>query len=212
MIPGVWSILLPDVCLGCGGLLAGRAVPALCGACGLAVRPLEASARRREGIDACFAYDGPLASALWRLKYRGQAALAGPLGDALASAEIWSEPWDAVVPVPLHWRRRLQRGYDHTVLLARAARRRLDRAPPVQPRWLVRTRATPPQQGRPATDRAANVAGAFAVPRPAVVRGRRILLLDDVTTTGATLAACRGSLQAAGAAAIGALALMRTLA
>lgn len=208
----VWSFILPDVCLSCGGLLAAPVVPALCPRCGAGVRALAPKERRLDEIDACFAYDGPLAAALHRFKYRGDAALAGPLGAAVAGAEIWGRPWDAIVPVPLHVRRRLVRGYDHTLLLARAARRHLRAGPPVRARWLLRTRATPPQASRPAAERPGNVEGAFAVRRPDAVAGRRILLLDDVTTTGATLRACRVALQQAGAASVGALALLRTLA
>ena len=208
----LFGLFLPDVCLGCGGLLAGPAVPALCPRCATDVRPLAAHERRRDGIDACFAYEGPLAAALGRLKYRGHAALAGPLGAVLATAEIWRAPWDAILTVPLHWRRRLLRGYDHTELLVRAARRRLPGRTPPCAGWLHRTRATPQQAGRAASERAANVQGAFAVRDPACVAGRRILLVDDVTTTGATLGACRVALESAGAASVGALALLRTLA
>lgn len=114
--------------------------------------------------------------------------------------------WDLVVPVPLHWRRRWQRGLNQAEVLARAVGAR--HGLPVAPRLLVRVRATPPQQGDGAA-RARNVRGAFRVRTPARVAGRRLLLVDDVFTTGATANACARSLREAGAAAVGVLTLAR---
>ena len=109
-----------------------------------------------------------------------------------------------VVPVPLHWRRRLQRGYDHTWLLAlhACANAKLARPRPL----LRRTRHAPAQSTLPAAQRAANVRGAFEA------RGKipeRVVLVDDVVTTGATLASCAAALRAGGAREVIGVALAR---
>lgn len=118
-----------------------------------------------------------------------------PLGD-----------WDALVPVPLHWSRRWRRGFNQAEVLARAVGRRHGLS--VQRRLLRRVRATPPQHGD-AGSRRRNVRDAFAVPRAERCAGRRLLLIDDVFTTGATANACAAALRSAGAAAVGILTLAR---
>lgn len=114
--------------------------------------------------------------------------------------------WDALVPVPLHWLRRWRRGFNQAEVLARAVGRR--HGLPVLRRALRRVRATPPQQGGPEARRT-NVREAFAVTVPVRVEGRRLLLVDDVFTTGATANACAGALLRAGAAEVGVLTLAR---
>jgi ComF family protein len=101
------------------------------------------------------------------------------------------------VPVPLHPQRLVERGFDQAALLAIPVARH--RGVRCAPRALVRTRPTPPQASLDRAARAGNVADAFACPRPEKVRGRRILLVDDVRTTGATLASCIDVLRLAGA-------------
>lgn len=209
------SLLFPPVCPGCALLLRPGASPTLplCRRCEVEHVPLPPGARRCDGIWAVHAYAGPLLRALHRLKFHGQPAWAGPLGTMLASSLVLGEGWDALVPVPLHPMRLRQRGYNQSTLLARFARARLPSPrPPLRPRWLQRPRDTTPQHRLPAADRQHNLRGAFVAPHPDRVLGRRILLIDDVTTTGATLNAARSALTAAGAAEVGALALLRTLA
>jgi len=99
--------------------------------------------------------------------------------------------------VPLHPRRRRERGFNQAELLARALAARLTRE--CEPAALVRRRETRPQAGLTAAARRRNVAGAFAVRRQARVAGRLVVLVDDVVTTGATVAACAHALRAAGA-------------
>lgn len=209
------SLLFPPVCLGCGVLLRREASPTLplCRGCAREHVPLPSAAIVQDGIWAVHAYGGPLLRALGRLKFHGQPAWAGPLGAVLSTSPVLRHGWDALVPVPLHPARLRGRGYNQAALLGRFARGWLPSPrPPLRPRWLARLRATAPQHRLPAAERHDNLQGAFAVPRPALVRGKRVLLVDDVTTTGATLAAARQALVAAGAAEVGALALLRTLA
>ncbi len=210
------DLLFPPVCLGCGLLLRPQAPPTLplCLTCAPQHVPLAPGARWSDGIEAVHAYGGPLLRALGRLKFHGQPAWAGPLGAALSVSPTLADPtWDAIVPVPLHPSRLRGQGYNHAALLARHARRRQPwPRPPLRPGWLSRVRATVPQHQLPAPRRRTNVHGAFIAPRPHRVAGRHILLIDDVTTTGATLSVARQALLAAGARRVGALALLRTVA
>jgi ComF family protein len=114
--------------------------------------------------------------------------------------------WDGLVPVPLHWGRRWRRGFNQAEVLARAVARR--HGVPVLRGVLRRRRATPPQHGD-IQARRRNVREAFAVTAESAVAGRRLLLVDDVFTTGATAEACAGVLVQAGAADVGVLTLAR---
>jgi ComF family protein len=156
------------------------------------------------GFDAayCFgAYEGTLRDLIHAYKYAGVRTLAKPLGDLLAAALPREERIDAVIAVPLHWRRRWSRGFNQSELLARTIARRT--GVPVL-HTLKRVRATTPQAGLSNTHRRKNVTSAFRAGRPAPwrrpVTGLRILLVDDVMTTGATAAACATALKRAGAA------------
>jgi len=125
---------------------------------------------------------------------------------AEAPADLMGRTWDAAVPVPLHWRRRWRRGFNQAEALALAVGRRHQL--PVERRCLVRVRPTPPQHGDAAA-RQRNVLNAFVVRRAERIAGKRLLLVDDVFTTGATANACAAALLAAGAAAVGVLTLAR---
>jgi ComF family protein len=114
--------------------------------------------------------------------------------------------WDALVPVPLHWARRWRRGFNQAEVLARAVARQ--HRLPVLRGSLRRLRATPPQQGD-IEARRRNVRDAFAVTAGTDVAGLRLLLVDDVFTTGATVDACARVLLRAGAADVGVLTLAR---
>lgn len=123
-----------------------------------------------------------------------------------APQDLMEGGWQTVVPVPLHWLRRWRRGFNQADVLAWAIGRRYGL--PVQRRCLVRARPTPPQHGD-ATARRRNVRGAFRVRRPGRIAGTRVLLVDDVFTTGATANACAAALRDAGASAVGVLTLAR---
>lgn len=118
---------------------------------------------------------------------------------------------DALVPVPLHRMRLLSRRFNQAAMLALVTGRRT--GVPVQPRLLVRTRATPSQGGLNARERRANVRGAFAVRsgQERQIRGRRLVMVDDVMTTGATVSACAQVLLKAGAAAVDVLTLVQVV-
>jgi len=160
-----------------------------------------------ERIVAPWRFGGALAIAIRRLKFTGATHIArtvAPLWAPLLAAAV-AETEGIVVPVPLHWRRRLQRGFDQTWLLARHACALAGIARPVCA--LRRLYAAPPQSTLPAIDRAANVEGVFASRR--AVAGRAVVLIDDVVTTGSTLAAAAAALREAGATRIIGVALAR---
>ncbi len=153
--------------------------------------------------------EGIARAAILLCKHGGRFALLQHLATLLAeeaSAELMGRVWQAVVPVPLHWLRRWRRGFNQADVLARAVGR--CHGLPVERRSLVRVRATPPQQGDVAARRR-NVRAAFAVRRTQRIVGRRLLLVDDVFTTGATANACTAALLSAGASAVGVLTLAR---
>ena len=147
-------------------------------------------------------YEGALRDLIQRFKYDGFRPLARPLGKCLAEAvgRLGEDGWDLVVPVPLHSRRQRERGFNQAELLAA----RLSRlcGIPLGTKDCVRVRETRPQTGLRAAERRKNVAGAFHVPNPRRIRSRRVLLVDDVLTTGATADACARALLLAGAKAV----------
>ncbi len=227
-------LLFPDGCRICGGALEGIGRIPVCAHCLSAPQPLAAEYfcvccrtpfRNRfpldeqgrcplcrlglRGFDAAYsygAYEGVLRELIHLFKYGRIRTLARPLGEYLAVAIPHDQRFDLIVPVPLHWRRRLARGFNQAALLAAAVARRY--ALPVAPA-VRRRRGTPSQAGLTNAQRRANMAGAFRVRRPEQVRGRRVLLVDDVMTTGATAAACAAALKRAGASHVTLLTLAR---
>lgn len=219
MADGLLSILLAPLCAACRRPLATPSLGIVCDDCWQAIRPIappfctvccdpvlswrpssercadcrlkrpHITAGRTVGI-----YEGSLRSILQAFKYDRRRSLAAPLGRLmqLRGAEVLSDA-DCVVPVPLHWRRRWRRGFNQAVDLARQVEVPVHCA-------LVRRRNTRTQTDLPADARLRNVHDAFAVSRRAAISGLRIVLVDDVSTTGATLEACASVLMAAGAA------------
>ena len=158
-----------------------------------------------DGVIAAWSYRPPIDEVVRRLKYGRLEYLAGDLAAGMAAAAGSASDHDWITAVPLHWRRRLERGYDQAALLAAVGGQRGPPSP-IAP-TLVRSRATPPQAARSAAATQANVAGAFRcrAGSRAALQGARVLLVDDVATTGATLEAASGALKRGGAARVTAL-------
>jgi ComF family protein len=201
--------LLAPQCAACGRP-AGAHVGGVCLACWD-----EVDADRFTGAEAGSAvwavgpYRGRLRRVVRCLKFSGLAGLAGPLGERMADVlEGRTGGVDVVVAVPLHWRRAWRRGYNQADLLARAVSR--STGLPVSRRALRRTRRTAPQRGHAREERARNVRGAFAA-NPACVSGARVLLVDDVVTTGATIRECARMLEEAGATEVQGAAVAQTM-
>jgi ComF family protein len=162
------------------------------------------------GFDAVYSYgsyEGSLRKLIHLFKYGGVQPLARPFGEFLARVLPRDEHFDLIVPMPLHWRRRFERRFNQSALLAREISTRWD----VPVRGVVgRRRATAPQAGLTNAKRRKNVAGAFRMKRGTRLDGLHVLLVDDVLTTGASAAACSRVLKRAGAARVTVLALART--
>ncbi len=211
----VLDLALPARCPGCG-----REGPPICDTC---LPQLDARLDVPAGIpiglpsdvpppllqlEWCAPFSGLIRRSLHELKYAGEQRLAVPLGQAMARR--WSRTsagGDLVVPVPVHADRAKRRGYDQAELIAKSAAQALGL--PMAP-ILERTRATTAQFDLDRADRATNVTGAFALRPDAPVPSRRwVVLVDDVVTTGATLAACAEALLAAGAIGVSAVTVAR---
>lgn len=195
------------LCPCCGESFAGTGPDHLCHRCAQR-HPRFARAR------ACTLYRSdrpdPIITTLHRFKYGRDVTLAGMLGRFLAAHSPLQIDQDLVVPVPLHPDRLRWRGFNQALSLARRLVPRGD--PRLAPMALVRQRATLAQVGLGEADRRSNIRGAFAVRDPARLRGRRVLLVDDVMTTGATADECAGTLRRAGARQVDVLVLARAAA
>jgi ComF family protein len=189
-------------CRGCGCPLALRQEGPLC-------PPCHRHGRGAEPLLFLFDYETPLDDVIRALKFGRRDELAQPLGRLLAD-RVAAEPDlvpELVCEVPLHWRRRVQRGYDQAALLAAATARAL-----CLPRRSVlrRYRATRAQTNLARGERLTNLRAAFAVQPWRSVAGSCVLLVDDVVTTGATLHAASEALRAAGARQVVRMAVART--
>jgi len=200
---GSLHFLGPPWCAACHAPFAyDRGAGALCGDC-LAQPP------RHAGIRAAVAYGDVARHVVLRLKYGGRTALAATVAGPMM--RLLPDRADILVPVPLHRKRLWARGFNQAALIAGAIGK--TRGVTVDPFALERRRSTPVLRGLGARERAAAVKGAFAVPekRRDAVRGRRIVLVDDVHTSGATADACAAALLRAGAASVTILCWARVL-
>jgi ComF family protein len=204
----------PPLCLACGAPLGARTEDERCDHC-RAAPPAFDSARaiaryRSGGHDAGGDGSGTVATLLRRHKYGLDQSLGRALAEFLDAAPAFDPgAFDMIIPVPLHRGRLRWRGFNQAALLGAALARRLDC--PLDVSSLSRVRSTPPQTERDRAQRTRNVRDAFAVPRPSRVAGRRVLLVDDVMTTGATASECARVLRTAGARRIDVLTLARAL-
>jgi len=133
-------------------------------------------------------YNSPAGTAIQLLKYQGKSVMAEPLADLMVQAMpmfFGMEDYDCIVPVPLHKKRRRKRGYNQVELIGEVLSSRT--GIPMKTHCLIKTVNTPPQVGLSYQERQRNVRGYFDVVNPADLSGKRILLIDDVLTTGATV-------------------------
>jgi ComF family protein len=144
-------------------------------------------------------YEGPMRAAVHLLKYKGKSFVAKPLAGLLKMGYPFMDfdSYDFLVPVPLHPKRLRERGFNQAVLLTRSIGR--ERGIPCRVSLLKKIKLTPPQIRLTPREREENVKGSFAVVDSAGARGRRILLIDDVMTTGSTVNECARELVKAGA-------------
>jgi ComF family protein len=200
------SFIAPPYCERLGIPFAFEAGPGLLSMEAISDPPAYGRAR------AAVRYDDVARALVHGLKYGDRLDLAPMMGRWMANAgrELIAQA-DALVPVPLHWRRQWWRRFNQSALLAEVVAKASGR--PVAHGALKRVKATPQQVGLDKSARAANVQGAFKVPpeRRAEVAGRRLILVDDVLTSGATLDACARALRRGGAAAVDALVFARVV-
>lgn len=224
LVAGLRELLFPSVCGCCEGVfpgLAGHFCPecvdkltadphTTCARCASSVGEF---AEVSEGCPSCRderlpfersfrlgPYETPLREVILRFKT--------PAGETLAECvgRLWAEAAEArfrevgahvVIPVPLHWRRRWERGFNQSEALAEAVAARLGL--PHEPRWLKRVRPTPHQIGLSGAERRENLHGAFATSPSADLKSKTVLLIDDVMTTGTTAGEAARALRAHGA-------------
>jgi ComF family protein len=195
---GLLDLLAPARCPGCD-VAHDFGERGFCGACSLLLERLPGP--------AAYVFGGPLADAIRRYKYGRRTDLVPELGALLAEAARGHVgKVDVVIPVPSHPLRVKARGFDHGVLLAEPVAKKLD--VPLDRARLRRIRDTPPQASLPETAREENVRGAFEATRDDA--RRRVLLVDDVRTTGATTKAASAALYRSGATEVRTLTLAGT--
>ena len=197
----LWNLLFPRKCVLCGRLLNSRETD-LCHPCRVDSPECPVRKQKRSFLDSWVAiwyYKGYIRSSILRYKFRGARSYADVYGRLLAMklAAEYPDGFDLLTWVPISFRRKWARGYDQVELLARSVGRELGMKPV---RCLRKIRHNRPQAGISGeAQRRANVLGVYRVAGKTDLRGKRVLLLDDVITTGATAGECARVLLTAGA-------------
>jgi ComF family protein len=206
------EMIQPPICYRCGVPLEGwetiSSIPS--GDASLTCARCQEGKSQLDGLRAYGFHAGPLRQAIHQLKYEDLRALASPLGKLMAVGWAALRPQnhniDVIVPVPLHASRQRQRGYNQAALLARELGAEIHH--PVVENVLVRVKATAPQVDLNAAERQENVRDAFKAVNSGLA-GKRVLLVDDVCTTGSTLEAACNALRHANALSVWAYTLAR---
>ena len=220
------DLILPIPCVGCGtegNIICGECVPTLTQLkspfCNICASPNTVSPCREcreipssiDGIRAPYIFDGAIREAIYAFKYRGVRAAAPSLALLLASYLISHRvPGAVIVAVPMPPRRLRQRGYNHSALLARELAKQAGMV--IKEGWLTRAKDSMPQVETGSKSlRRENVEGNFVCPDKSQndLTGARVIVVDDVATTGSTLSACAKALKDAGAASVWGLTLAR---
>lgn len=235
ILTGIADLIFPPLCITCGALLEEHAPLPFCPPCTEGIHFIRSPLCPRCGIPfpategedhlcgECLAterpyavaravglYEKTLLRAIHLFKYRGRIGIGEVLGKIMA--DFAGGQWDmtvysVIIPVPLHRKRLRERGFNQSVILARAIAKRFSL--PLNFMTLRRELFTVPQVGLGREERPANVRKAFAVRKPEKIAGRRVLLVDDVTTTGSTITECASVLMQAKAEAVAVLTLAR---
>ncbi len=198
----ILDLLFPPKCIFCGRVLGGESC--ICRKCRDGLPYTRGAEVRQKGrfFDECVSplrYEGAVRSSILRYKFKGAVSYADCYGRLTADCirENLKDSYDLITWVPLNARRARSRGYDQAMLLALAAALALD---DVAVETLVKTENTPAQSTIEDKDaRRANVSGVYSVKDAELISGKRVLLIDDIVTTGATLSECARSLLLSGA-------------
>jgi ComF family protein len=237
ILRGLADVLFPPACVDCEEILDEDLPFSLCRACFSEIRfigsplcpccglPYAAESASDHPCGECLSrkqyftalrslgiYDSALLKAIQRFKYQGSLHVGEALGSLMASHSYPAfdmTEYDVIMPVPLHVGRLRERGFNQSLLLARVIARKF----PVEIDFMTLRRAvgTAPQTGLRKEDRAANVRGAFELGDRARVKGKKVLIIDDVYTTGSTVRECARILLKGGARSVGVLTLARAL-
>jgi ComF family protein len=215
LLEALYELLFPARCLGCEKQLVLHCPPLFCPACRAKILPFTPSCAAQDDFPfsahSLCVYQEPVSSLLVRLKFNGDLSCLSSIAALVREAgakRLPPEP-DFILPVPLHRSRLRWRGFNQAILLAETCfpfwkdRIRVD--------LLQRHKKTVPQLHLTGEERRSNLRGAFSVRRPEDINGRRILLVDDVLTTGSTLRECANVLKESGAADIFAFAVARAV-
>ena len=197
--------IIAPLCIVCGIPFVGAGNDHVCGRC-------ITSPPRFDAARAALAYEGASRDLIHAFKYRNKTHLRRPLAlliMEMLSEFIHSRRPDLIMPVPLHRKKLSSRGFNQAVLLGEILSQRL--MIPHERRNLRRIRWTEPQVNLAVHERRTNVKGAFAIRDSALVNGRRVLLVDDVLTTGSTAEECGKVLKAAGAVDVTVITIARAL-